>query len=181
VRAQGRQTVVRERLLRDLAAHHDAPVLLIVAGAGYGKSTLLDQWCERESRPVTRLRLRPRHDDGHALLGTLVDALHDIEAVPAATRRRILTGELDWSGVVLPEPARLLARRTVSCALVFDDVHELRSEGAVAVLDLLVHNVAPGWQLMLSSRTEPPVGVERLQAEGVDAAVAEARRLQLLE
>ena len=158
--------VTRERLLRDLGTHDDTPVLLIVAGAGYGKTTLLDQWCERESRPVARLRLRPRHDDGHALLGALVDALHEVEPVSAATRRRILTGELDWSSVVLPEMARLLTRRTVPCALVLDDVHELRSEGAIAVLDLLVHSVPPGWQLVLSSRTEPPVGVERLQAEG---------------
>ena len=165
-RAPGRQTVVRERLLRDLTAHRHVPVLLVVAGAGYGKTTLLDQWCERESRPVARLRLRPRHDDGHALLGTLVDALHEVEPVPAATQRRILTGELDWSSVVLPELARLLACRTMPCVLVLDDVHELRSEGAVAVLDLLVHSVPPGWQLVLSSRTEPPVGVERLQAEG---------------
>jgi LuxR family maltose regulon positive regulatory protein len=164
VRAQGRQTVVRERLLRDLTAHPDTPVLLIVAGAGYGKTTLLDQWSEREARPVARLRLRPRHDDGQALLGTLVDALHQVEAVPAATRRRILNGELDWSSVVLPELARLLARRTTACVLVLDDVHELRSHGAIAVLDLLVHGVPPGWQLVLSSRAEPPVGVERLQA-----------------
>ena len=165
--AQGRQTVVRERLLRDLAGHPDTPVLLIVAGAGYGKTTLLDQWCERESRPVARLRLRPRHDDGHALLGALVDALHEVEPVSAATRRRMLTGELDWSSVALPEFARLLTRRTTPCALVIDDVHELRSAGANAVLDLLVHGVPPGWQLVLSSRVEPLVGVERLQAEGV--------------
>jgi LuxR family maltose regulon positive regulatory protein len=159
--------VVRERLLRDLTANPDAPVLLIVAGAGYGKTTLLDQWSERESRPVARLRLRPRHDDGHALLNALVDALHEVEPVPAATRRRILTGELDWSSVVLPAFARLLARRTTPCAVVLDDVHELRSEGAIAVLDVLVHGLPAGWQLVLSSRTEPPVGVERLQAEGV--------------
>ena len=58
--------VRREALLRELAEHRDVPVVLIVGGAGYGKSTLLDQWCDEETRPVVRIRLRPRHDDGTA-------------------------------------------------------------------------------------------------------------------
>jgi len=158
--------VVRERLLRDLSARRDAPVVLIVAGAGYGKTTLLDQWCERESRPIARLRLRSRHDDGRVLLGAVLDALHEVEPVPAATRRRILAGELDWSSVALPAFAQFLGRRAVGGVLVLDDAHVLRSESASAVLEILVHSVPPGWQLVVASRSEPPLGVERLQAEG---------------
>jgi len=167
VAGPGRQTVVRERLLRDLGAHRDTPVLLIVAGAGYGKSTLLDQWCERESRPLARVRLRLRHDDGRALLGAVLDGFHEVEPVPAATRRRILAGELDWSSVALPAFAQFLARRSVGGVLVLEDAHVLRSDDAGSVLDVLVHSVPPGWQVVIASRSEPSIGVEQLQAEGV--------------
>lgn len=169
--------VRRERLLADLRAHADVPVIVLIAGAGYGKTVLLDQWCEEEARPVARVQLRPRHDDGAALLGVVLDALHEIEPVPATARRRIVAGDLDWSSIVLPEFERLLAGRAVSCSLVLDDVHFLEADQAVGVLDVLVHGLPPGWQLLLASRTDPGLGLARLEADGRLWSVDPARLL----
>jgi LuxR family maltose regulon positive regulatory protein len=172
-----RSGVRRERLLADLGAHADVPVIVLVGGAGYGKTVLLDQWCEEQGRPVARVQLRPRHDDGTALLGIILDALHEIEPVPTPARRRIVSGDLDWSSVILPEFGRLLARRTVAFALVLDDTQFLQADRAVAVLDVLVHGLPAGWQLLLASRTDPDLGLARLEAGGRVWSVDPARLL----
>jgi len=47
--------VVRERVIRGLK---QAPVALLVAPAGYGKSMLLSQWAQRDARPFAVVALR---------------------------------------------------------------------------------------------------------------------------
>src|SRR5262245_62348297 len=83
------QTVVRERLIRRLAQARDANVALLVAPAGYGKTTLLAQWAEHDSRPFAFVSAR--HTDGAQLLETVADmpapfvvVLDEAEALPAA-------------------------------------------------------------------------------------------------
>ena len=46
-----RGTVRRDRLVRLLVQSADVPLVLVRAPAGYGKTTLLSQWSERDGRP----------------------------------------------------------------------------------------------------------------------------------
>ena len=50
-----RGVVARTALVSRLCAAADAPVVTVVAPAGYGKTTLLVQWAERDPRPCTWL------------------------------------------------------------------------------------------------------------------------------
>src|SRR5690349_7047275 len=61
-----RVTVRRPRLLQALACGR--PLVALVAPAGYGKTTLLQHWCETDGRPAAWLRLDRRHEDPLALL-----------------------------------------------------------------------------------------------------------------
>jgi LuxR family maltose regulon positive regulatory protein len=54
-----RWMVPRARLVRRLVACRDTPIVLIVAPAGYGKSTLLAEWATRDSRPFAWVALEP--------------------------------------------------------------------------------------------------------------------------
>jgi LuxR family transcriptional regulator, maltose regulon positive regulatory protein len=75
VPAAGR-AVVRTALLNRLCGAGDATIVTIIAPAGYGKSTLLSQWAERDDRQVLRIDLTPEDDDADvvgALLQPLVD------------------------------------------------------------------------------------------------------------
>jgi LuxR family transcriptional regulator, maltose regulon positive regulatory protein len=68
------RAVVRTAILNRLCAANDGTIVTIVAPAGYGKSTLLWQWAERDSREVLRIELLPE-DDNPELLGALLEPL----------------------------------------------------------------------------------------------------------
>ena len=63
--------VPRPRLLRRLQGAEEASVILLAAPAGYGKSTLLSDWAQRESRPVAWLTLTALDNDPELLLERL--------------------------------------------------------------------------------------------------------------
>jgi LuxR family transcriptional regulator, maltose regulon positive regulatory protein len=65
---------VRTALLNRLCSAPAGTIVTIVAPAGYGKTTLLSQWAERESRRVLRIDLT-NEDDDPDLLGTLLRPL----------------------------------------------------------------------------------------------------------
>src|SRR4051812_21123925 len=49
--------VPRARLVRRLVGSSDVPLALLVAPAGYGKTTLLSQWADRDRRPFVWVTL----------------------------------------------------------------------------------------------------------------------------
>src|SRR3954468_22867752 len=55
--------VSRPRRLARLARAQHTPLVLVVAPAGWGKTTLLTQWAHVERRPVAWLTIEPRHND----------------------------------------------------------------------------------------------------------------------
>ena len=85
--------VPRPRLLRALAAAADLPLVAIAAPAGYGKTTLLAEWCARGGRPFAWLRAAELEAPGaparllerHAGAGPVVLAVDDAQGLaPAA-------------------------------------------------------------------------------------------------
>src|SRR3954469_5014079 len=69
------RTVNRNRLVRRLATAPDAAVAALVAPAGYGKTTLLAEWEERDPRPFAWVPLSEADNDPGRLLAGLADLL----------------------------------------------------------------------------------------------------------
>ena len=69
-------TVSRPGLVNRLRANSAFPVVTIVAPAGYGKTTLLAQWAERDARPFAWISLDEHDDDALVLLRHVAAALH---------------------------------------------------------------------------------------------------------
>ena len=78
--------VARTALIERLAATQ-APVISVVAPAGYGKTTLLAQWAERNSPRVAWVSADDRDNDPVVLLTYLAVALDRIERVDPAVFR----------------------------------------------------------------------------------------------
>src|SRR5262249_44977558 len=64
----------RPRLLQALGGTDGPPFVVLVAPAGYGKTTLLRQWCAQDPRPSAWLTLDRRHEDPLVLVRAIARA-----------------------------------------------------------------------------------------------------------
>ncbi|MGC5168059.1 LuxR C-terminal-related transcriptional regulator [Luteimicrobium sp. DT211] len=174
---------LRQRLDELTRAHR---VVVVSAPAGYGKTTALAQWAEKEARPVAWLSLDAFDDDpGRLFRGLLASVraalgrgpdLHDLDvhegdddpsSALTALRRvrgpgagaRLRQSHVDALLVALEEAGRPLV-------LVLDDVHVLHAPGARDLLASLARYAPDGVHLVVAARYDPPLPVQRLRASG---------------
>ena len=74
-------------LLDQLEASSRTPVAAVIAPPGYGKTTLLAQWADRDPRSFGWLTVDGRDNDPSVLLRNLATALDRIEPVGPAVFR----------------------------------------------------------------------------------------------
>ena len=161
-----RPGLVRRRpLIAHLQASTDVPVVLVAAGAGFGKTTLISQWLYDDPRPVAWLALSKEHDDPVALLGAVLHALDSLEPFEPRALQDLLATSLDFTSVLLPRLERAVATRARPFVLVLDDAHLLHRRKTWAVVRALADCTPPGAQLVLASRTKVPLPVSRLATD----------------
>jgi LuxR family maltose regulon positive regulatory protein len=174
----------RTRLVDALLAHSDRKLQLVVAPAGYGKTTLLTDFAAVAPFPVAWLTLDPADRDPYSFLEYLVAALrqpfpafgrntlrrlagtHNIHARSAAVAR-----ELAWE-VAATIPSRFL--------LILDDLQKVNESVAVTgFLDDFLRFLPENLRVVLASETDPSLtSLSRLTAEG-QLARLEASDLRL--
>jgi LuxR family maltose regulon positive regulatory protein len=141
-------TVPRGHLVDRLLAARDTPLVLVVAPAGYGKSTLLSEWALRDRRPFVWVGLRGT-DSGPAEL------LHSIAAALLPPRQQ----------PTLARVCTALARSESGLVLVIDGADALTARDSLDVVSALIDHSGPGIQIALASRTEPALGLGGLRAQ----------------
>jgi LuxR family transcriptional regulator, maltose regulon positive regulatory protein len=72
--------VARPRLIRRLSEARDAPFVLLVAPAGYGKTTLLSEWAGCDGRRFAWIDLKARDNDPERLIAAVKRTVHDAES-----------------------------------------------------------------------------------------------------
>jgi LuxR family maltose regulon positive regulatory protein len=147
-------------------SHSDAPVALVVAPPGYGKTTLVSQMTVAAERPSAWLTITAEDNDPSALLAYLALALDAVEPLDPQTFAALAMSEADLVSIRLPRLGNVLARRSLPFVLVLDDVHLLHEPGAVAVLERLADEMPTGSQLVLAGRSDPPLSFPRMRANG---------------
>jgi hypothetical protein len=85
-----------------LRSARNPPLVLLTAPAGYGKTTLLAEWDDRDSRPFAWLSIRPVHDDSAFLFACVVEALDRLEPVGAAVLDPLVAPAPNITGTALP-------------------------------------------------------------------------------
>jgi LuxR family maltose regulon positive regulatory protein len=157
-------TVVRERLVRRLSQAGYAPVALIVAPAGYGKSTLLSQWAQHDSRPFASISLRRADNEPGHLLESIARALSQVVPVGDDVFIALSTPGGSAAADVLARLGRSLTR-CQPFVLALDDVGVLETPEALAALAAIADHLPAGAQLALASRSEPALPIGRLRAQ----------------
>ena len=155
------RTALVHRLLRD-----DAAVVLLVAGPGYGKTTLLAQWAAAEKRPVAWLSIDARDNDPLVFLKHVAAAVDRAQPLD----RRMLTSlgathsaTTPW---VLDRAARVLASCRRPFLLALDDAHLLRAAGARRLLTLLIDEAPAGSTVALAGRAASSLSAAAVAAHG---------------
>ncbi|MBO0814861.1 MAG: hypothetical protein J2P30_06885, partial [Actinobacteria bacterium] len=162
-----RPGTVRRSLLIDRLARGDArPIVSVVAPPGYGKTTLLAQWAERNGQAFAWVSVDEADNDPKVLLRYVAEALDAVEPIDGRVFDALASPVSSVPGTVAPRLGSAFASMTSPVALVLDDVHELSNAECRAAVSALADHVPGGSRLVVAGRAEPPLRVARLRAEG---------------
>jgi len=172
-----RGAILRPRLLACLDEARSHRLTLVIAPAGYGKTTLLSQWAGRQpTGEVAWYTLEEQDADLPWFLAYLSAALAPMAPEAAARAQELLTGPEADLDRVLPLLLDGLAALRRFLFLILDDVHCVEeSHEVMRTLDRLLRHAPPYLRLVISARQEPPLAsVPRLRAMGQVMELTEA-------
>jgi len=158
-------TVSRTALVNRLRAAGAFPLVLIVAPAGYGKTTLLSQWATRDVRPFAWVSVDECDDDPVAFLRHVAAALDRVETLPASALESLRLEEDSAWAQALPRLAEAIASRRSPFVLVLDGADSLKRD-SISIVGKLVKHIPVGSMIVLSGRILPKLPVAALRAGG---------------
>jgi LuxR family maltose regulon positive regulatory protein len=160
--------LVRERLLDRLRRRWVAPVVVVTAPAGYGKTTLLSQAISENAVAPLGIDCWLACGPGLATVSSLGSAL--CQAVGATG-----AGQGDVHGLATRIAEGMWRRSPQQVALLLDDVHEIPvGSDAAEVLAAIMESLPANGHLVLAGRVAPPVPLARMDVEGRVVRVDEA-------
>jgi LuxR family transcriptional regulator, maltose regulon positive regulatory protein len=159
-------TIPRLPLIERLAQTNPHRIVSVVAPSGYGKTTLLAQWAERNGQSFAWVSVDENDNDPKVLLSYVAEALDAVQPVGERVFDALASPASSVPGSVVPRLGTAFAAMTTPVALVLDDVHVLHNQECRAALSVLADHVPDHSRLVLAGRAEPPLRTARLRAEG---------------
>lgn len=167
----GAHVLERPHLIQALIEHRDCALTLVVADAGFGKTTLLAAYARAVARPVVWYSLMASDADPVVFGRYLLEGFRrehprfgrDFhvaleEARPGLPSVEMLAGTLANELAALKGPSHLL---------VLDDFQEVAGNPQVlAFMDTLLRHLPPRVRILVATRVVPPLGLERMRARG---------------
>jgi len=170
----GRALVPRRRLISQLESGLGAKLTLVLAPAGFGKTTLISSWIrswqEAQSSPrpqVAWLSLDSDDDEPIRFGSYCIRALQTVAPH---------IGEAAESMLDLPQPVKPehfitslindLAALPHPVLLVLDDYHFIRNPVIQQAMAFWLEHASPQFHLLITSREEPPLPLARFRMRG---------------
>ena len=163
------QILHRERLLGWLRSRLDKRVILVLAEAGFGKTTLLADFARRSQ--IRTFWYRLDHDDTDALtfLGNLVASCQaaDARLLPGAERvvAEALDGRASSAAVLETLLAELSSASDAPTLAVLDDYHAVEGNESIReVVERLIARAPEGMTFIIAGRRAPDLALGALRA-----------------
>ncbi|HEV7210551.1 MAG TPA: LuxR C-terminal-related transcriptional regulator [Blastococcus sp.] len=158
----------RPALREELDRVDPVKVIAIIAPAGYGKTLLLADWVRAGGRPTAWVALDGDDNEPRRLWAAVLTALRGLPEVPedSPLRRSDLQGPDASDSELVDQLTEGLDRLGGPVRLVLDDVQDLTGAESLRGLARLVRRRPAGVQLVLASRSDPPISLPRLRLEG---------------
>ncbi|MCG6200145.1 HTH-type transcriptional regulator MalT [Psychromonas antarctica] len=152
--------ILRERLMHNLA---DARLGLICAPAGYGKSTAIADWTKNKKN-LAWFTIDRFDDNTSQFCNYFIHAIKQIQAIscPAsleAVKQSQYPDLINLFTLFISE----LAEFNVPICIVLDDYHHIKNPVIHQGLAFFIKNMPAKWQLLIASRTSPPLPVSTLR------------------
>jgi LuxR family maltose regulon positive regulatory protein len=137
-------------------------VVILIAGAGYGKTTLLAQ-SVRSDVPWAWLTLHEEDNDPATIVAYLLRALQTGWRFAAEDIGQLSDPGASEISILLPRLSRLVESVPGPGVLVLDEVDVITDARCLRILETVLESAPEGLRILLSGRTLPPLGLERLR------------------
>jgi len=173
----GADTVRRERLLSLARKVAGAPLTLVSAPAGYGKSTLVSEWLGLLGQKSAWLSLDAEDGDISQFLSYVVAALRNAypDCCPGVDEllRSLVMPEVKDIAASCCNEIEALEGQVV---LVLDDFHKVSPSGIDEFLNIVLKHPPRNLHLVIATRRNPSLSLAAMRARGT---VIEVRMQQL--
>jgi LuxR family maltose regulon positive regulatory protein len=166
--------VVREQLVDRLLDSRDQRVVWIAAPPGYGKTTLLSQWADRERRPVAWLSLDRSDEDATVFLSDVIAAFEGVGSIDPQLTPSLVASASPVPELAVIRLAAVLAGAPEPTLLVIDDAHLISDRGAWNVLVGLTDHLPSAVQVAIATRDGQDAHLARLRAQDALAELGPA-------
>ena len=171
-----RGVVDRVRIRQALDGGDDATLTLVVAPAGYGKTTAVRSWCASEDAALAWVTLDAGDNDPVRLwryVATAVDRARAGLGRGMLRRLGVAGGPVE---VAIDELRNEAAGLGSNLLVVLDDIQAVTSEECLSLIDYALAHLPRNVRVVLISRVDPALRLARLRAAG---ALAEVRGADL--
>ena len=171
--ALGREMVARPRLLERLSPA--ANLTLVVAAAGYGKTTLVSGWLETCDLPCAWVSFDEQDNDLSVFITYLTAAVHTLFPGVCEETLDLLQGAtLPPLAVMTRSLSNALESAPRDFILVLDDYHVIRDQAIHELMVELLRHPPPAMHLVLVARSNPPLPLSSLRSRGRIVELREA-------
>jgi LuxR family transcriptional regulator, maltose regulon positive regulatory protein len=158
----------RPRLLQRIAA----PVILISAPSGFGKTTLVNDWRRTCGMPLAWVTLN--QDDNHsqhfwATLAASLKTIHPTFGQDLFSQLLSVSQppRFDRIASVTDEIIRVIDEMNApGICLVIEDFHHIQHSGILSALQTLLEQIPPKFHIIITSNTKYPLTLGNLRAKG---------------
>jgi len=170
-----RDLIVRPRLLKLLDSGLSEPLTLVVAPAGFGKTTLVSSWIEElaagrrrgiDPVPATWLSLDESDSDPNIFLRYFINALQAIFPDAASETLSLLAGRQPPPDILAGILSNEIEALPSEFIMVLDDLHVLSGRSVFDFLAHWTHHWPRPLHLVLVSRLTPSLPLTSLRARG---------------
>jgi LuxR family maltose regulon positive regulatory protein len=163
------ELIARAALIDELASSPRRKLTLVEAPAGYGKTTLIAEWCSSsfDDRDFAWLSLDEGDSDPARFCVGIIDALRTHQpGIGAPALEALESRGIDVRDVAMPLLLNELAGLERDIVLVLDDYQTVRGEDVHRLVDALLDHLPDELQVAIATRVDPPLSLARMRAGG---------------
>jgi LuxR family maltose regulon positive regulatory protein len=167
---------LRPRLLEEVDRFASCALTLVDAPVGFGKTVLVQSWCDRGDTPIAWVSLDAGDNDPARLWTHVATAVNRIrEGLGRTALARLRTPRVPTE-VAVEELLKGIAVYDAPLVIVLDDLHVVTNPECLGSLEIAIDRLPGNGRIVVATRSDPLFALGRLRGRG---ALGEIRAREL--